>query len=91
MTILVSSVSIAIRYGPDGPGIKSQWGEFYAVVRTGPGVHPASYTMGTGLFPGLKRPKRGVNTNRHLAPKLNKQYSYISLLLHRAFLRVTNY
>ena len=30
--------------------------------QTGPGAHPASYTMGTGsLFPGQKRPGRGVD------------------------------
>ena len=44
-----SSVSIATRYGLDGPGIESQWGaRFSAPVQTGPGSHPASYTMGTG-------------------------------------------
>jgi len=26
---------------------------FSALVQTGPGVHPASYTMGTGSFPGV--------------------------------------
>ena len=26
----------------------------------GPGAHPASYTMGTGSSPGVKRPGRGV-------------------------------
>jgi hypothetical protein len=29
-------------------------------VQTGPGVHPASYTMGTVSFRGVKRPVRGV-------------------------------
>jgi len=29
-----------------------------APVQTGPGAHPASYTMGTGSFPGVKRPRR---------------------------------
>jgi len=29
---------------------------FYAPVQTGPGAHPASYAMGTGSFPRLKRP-----------------------------------
>jgi hypothetical protein len=38
---------------------------FSAPVQTGPGAHPASYTMGTGSFPGVKRPGRGVN---HLTP-----------------------
>jgi hypothetical protein len=34
---------------------------FYAHVQTGPGTHPASCTMGTGSFPGLKRPGRGAD------------------------------
>jgi len=28
---------------------------FIAPVQTGPGAHPASYTMGTGSFQGVKR------------------------------------
>jgi hypothetical protein len=28
----------------------------FAHVQTGPGAHPASCTMGTGSFPGVKRP-----------------------------------
>jgi hypothetical protein len=34
---------------------------FSTPVQTGPGAHPASYTMGTGSFPGVKRPGRGIN------------------------------
>ena len=55
-----SSVGIATGYGLDGPGIESRWGaRFSAPVQTGPGVHPASCTMGTGSFPGIKT-GRGV-------------------------------
>jgi hypothetical protein len=32
-----------------------------APVQPGPGVHPASYTMGTGSCLGVKRPGRGVD------------------------------
>jgi hypothetical protein len=32
-----------------------------APVRTDPGAHPASYTMGTGSFPGVKRPGRSAD------------------------------
>ena len=35
--------------------------KFSAPVQTGLGAHPASYTMGTGAFPGVKRPGRGVD------------------------------
>ena len=51
---LVSSVGIATDYGLDGPGIgkKIPVGTiFLALVQTGPGAHPASYTMGTGSCP----------------------------------------
>jgi len=34
---------------------------FSAPVHTVPGAHPASYTMGTGSFPGVIRPGRGVD------------------------------
>jgi len=57
-----SVVGIATRYGLDGPGIKSRCGErFSAPIQIGTGAHPASYTMGTGSLPGVKRPGRGVD------------------------------
>jgi hypothetical protein len=34
---------------------------FFAHVRTGPEVHPASCAMGTRSFPGVKRPGRGAD------------------------------
>ena len=34
---------------------------FSAPVQTGPGTHSASCTMGTGSFPGVERPGRGVD------------------------------
>jgi hypothetical protein len=50
-----SVVGIATGYGLDGPGIESLWvARFSAPVQTGPGAHPASCTMGTGSFPGVK-------------------------------------
>ena len=66
ITLLVfdrdSSVGVSTRYGLDGPGIESRWGErFSAPVQTGPGAHPASYTMGTGSFLGVKRRGRGAD------------------------------
>jgi hypothetical protein len=57
-----SSVGIATGYGLDGAGIEFRWGaRFSAPFQTGPGTHPASYTMGTGSFPGVKRPGRGAD------------------------------
>ena len=34
---------------------------FSAPIKTGPGAHPTSYTMGTGYFLGIKRPGRGAD------------------------------
>jgi hypothetical protein len=50
----VSSVSIVwLRAGRSGDRIPVGT-RFFAHVRTGPGAHPASCTMGTGSFPGVK-------------------------------------
>jgi len=58
---LDGSVGIATRYGLDGPRIESRCGvRFSAPVQTDPGAHPAPYTVGTGSFPGVQRPGRGV-------------------------------
>jgi hypothetical protein len=50
-----SEVDIETRYG-DRDGAR-----FSTPVQTGPGPHPASYTMGTGSFPGVKWPGRGFD------------------------------
>jgi len=49
----VSVVGIATAYGLDGPGIPVG-ARFSAPVQTGPEVHSASCTMGTGSFPGVR-------------------------------------
>ena len=68
------TVGIATRYGLDGAGIESRWGaRFSAPVQTGPGANPASYAMGTGYFPGVKRPGRVLTTHPHIAPRLKKE------------------
>ena len=65
-----TSVDIATRYGLDGPGIGSRWGtSFNAPVQNGPRAHPASCTMGTGSFPGVKRLGPGVDHPPHLASR----------------------
>jgi hypothetical protein len=53
--IIFTRALIDTGYGLDGPGIESRWGaRFSAPVQTGPGAHPASCTMGTGSFLGVK-------------------------------------
>ena len=61
-----SVIGIATGYGLDGPGIESQWGaRFFTPVKTGPGGNPASCTMGTGSFLGVKS-GRVVTLTPHL-------------------------
>jgi hypothetical protein len=60
-----SIVGIVTGDGLDGPGIESWWGvRFTAPVQTGLGTHPASCTMGTGSFQGVKS-SRGVALSPH--------------------------
>ena len=40
-----------------------------APIQTGPGAYRASYTMGTGSFPGVMRPGHGVD---HPPPSIAK-------------------
>jgi hypothetical protein len=57
-----SVIGIATCNGLDDPGIKSQWGARFSVpIQTNPGTHPASHTMGTGLFCGVKQAMHGAN------------------------------
>ena len=75
-----SSVGIATRYGLGGPGIESWWGtRFSAPFQTGPGAHPTSCRMGTGSFPGVKRPGRGVD---HQPPYSAEVEGRVELYLH---------
>jgi hypothetical protein len=59
----VSAVAIAdwLRAGRSGDPVGAR---FSVPVQTGPGVHPATCTVGTGSFPGVKR-GRGVTLTPH--------------------------
>ena len=57
-----SSVGIATELRAGRAGDRIHVGaRFPAPIQTGPEAHPASYTMGTESFPGIKRPGRGVD------------------------------
>jgi len=57
-----SAVGVATCYGLHGSGIES-WrrARFSTPIQTGPGAHPASYTVGPGFFLGVKWPGRDVD------------------------------
>jgi hypothetical protein len=69
----------------EGPGKRSRYSDSLRAGRSGDRIsvegeifrnrsdHPASYAMGTGSFPGVMRPGRGVDHPPHLAPKLKKE------------------
>ena len=56
-------IATALRAGRSGDRIPLG-PRFSAPVQTGPGAHPASCTMGTGSFPGVKS-GRGVTLTPH--------------------------
>jgi hypothetical protein len=74
-----SSVGIAteLRDGRSGDRIPVG-ARFFAHVQTGPGAHPASCTMGTGYFRGVRRPGRGAD---HPPPFSAEVENYNSTLL----------
>ena len=56
-----SVVGTSTGYGLGGSRIVSPWRTgFCAPVQPSSGAHPAPYTIGTGSFPGVKRPGCGV-------------------------------
>jgi hypothetical protein len=49
------------------------------IVQTGSGVHPTSYTMGTGgSFTGVKRPGRQADHSPPTSPEVMKMWIYTS-------------
>jgi hypothetical protein len=66
-----------------GPELSGRSGDriprFSAPVRTGPGAHPASYTVGTGSFPRINQLGRGLDV---------RVKSARSQFLKKAFLKI---
>jgi hypothetical protein len=84
-----SSVGISTRYRLDGPEIESRWvGRFSAPVQTGPGAHPASYIISNELFPGVKRPGRGVDHPPPSSAEVKKRVELHPFLAFMACSRV---
>ena len=75
-----SSVGIATRYGLEGPRdrfpVRARYSETF---QTGPGTHPASYTMDFGSFPGLKWPWFDVD---HTYPSVAEVKGRVELYLY---------
>ena len=74
----LSRYSDSLRFGRSGDRIPV-WARFSAPVQTGPGAYPASFTMGTGSFPGVKRPGRGAD---HPPPSKCRGQERVGLYLY---------
>jgi len=57
---------------------------FSAPVETCTGVHPASYTMGTGSFPEVKRPGRGFDHPSPSTAEARPTWPVLSWTCHRS-------
>jgi hypothetical protein len=64
--------SVGLRAGRSGDRIPVE-ARFFAHVQTGPRAHPASCTMGTGSFPGVKRPWRDVDHSPPSSAEVKKE------------------
>jgi hypothetical protein len=73
MRIRDSVVGIAIRYGLEGPGIESRWGEIFRTYPDWLGGPSSLLYNGYRVFPGGKG-DRGVMLTTHplLVPRLRK-------------------
>ena len=58
------------------------WERFSAPVQADPGAHPASYTMDTGSFPGIRWPGRGAD---HPPPSKRRGRERVGLHLYSPF------
>ena len=73
-----NSVHVTTDYGLDGPGSNPGEDEIFRPSRLSLGAHPASCTMGTGSFLGVKC-GRGVTLTPHpFCAMVKKEYSYTS-------------
>jgi hypothetical protein len=73
-----SSVGIATRYGLEGPGIESRWGEIFRTYPDrlrGP-LNPC--TMGTGSLPGVKAAEAWCWPHTPSIAEVKKELSYTS-------------
>jgi len=78
LKLIMSSIILSVRYSDslwvERSGDRIPVGSRFSLpVQFDSGAHPASCTMGTGSFPGVKRSRDGVDHPPHLAPRLKKE------------------
>ena len=68
---------------PERFGVRKPDGiKFSAPFKTIPGVHPASCTMGTASFPGIKRPERGDDHSPRASTESKERMEQAIPVLH---------
>ena len=67
----LSRYSDSLQAGRSGDRIPVE-ARFSAPVQSDPGAHPAFCAMGTGSFPGVKRPGRGADHPPYLSAEVKK-------------------
>ena len=83
-----SSVGTATRYGMKSPEIETQCGaRFSAPLQTGRGAHTASYTMGTGSFPGGKAAGAWRRPPTQSSAEVKGRVDILSASVNRAILQ----
>jgi hypothetical protein len=76
---LDSVVGIATRYGLEGPGIKSRWGEIFRTYPDRLRGPPSLLYNGYRVFPGCKlRPGRDADHTFPSSAEVKKELSYTS-------------
>ena len=75
-----SPVGLATRYGLDGPGIETRWGEIFRIRPDRPCDPPSLIYNGyrVSLLGGKAVGGVVLTTHPHLAPRLKEEYSYNS-------------
>jgi hypothetical protein len=61
---------------------------FSAPVPTEPGSHPAFDTMGTASFPGVKRPKRGVDHPFPSSAEVEEMFRHYRIILRELVINI---
>ena len=69
-----TTICLRYRYGLDSLGIESLWErDFPHPSRPALGPTQPPYAMGSGSFPGVQRPGRGIKHPPRLAPRLKEE------------------
>jgi hypothetical protein len=73
-----NAVGIATRYGLEGPGIESRWGEIFRTYSDRLRGQPSLLYNGYRVFPGVKAAGRDTDHTPPSSAEVKKELSYTS-------------